>query len=218
MQSSFLVCKNALYEPTISTCLASLVSSPPPRLFTSYPLSRQTPHLGQGTGWARHGVGTCSWTSAVEWWEVAHLVLSIGVWGIAPGGCWGPDTQLRNGNEGIIKPFSLRERGKLILKRSPLPSPNSNALMFLSPTSACDGDHWGPHCSSRCQCKNRALCNPITGACHCAAGFRGWRCEERCQQGTYGNDCHQRCQCQNGATCDHATGECRCPPGYTGAL
>eukprot|EP00069_Balaena_mysticetus_P011714 bmy_21424T0 len=85
-------------------------------------------------------------------------------------------------------------------------------------SSACDGDHWGPHCSSRCQCKNGALCNPITGACHCAAGFRGWRCEERCEQGTYGNDCHQRCQCQNGATCDHVTGECRCPPGYTGAL
>ncbi|EGV92915.1 Multiple epidermal growth factor-like domains 10 [Cricetulus griseus] len=41
-------------------------------------------------------------------------------------------------------------------------------------SSACDGDHWGPHCSSRCQCKNRALCNPITGACHCAAGYRGW--------------------------------------------
>ncbi|MBZ3884230.1 Multiple epidermal growth factor-like domains protein 10 [Sciurus carolinensis] len=82
----------------------------------------------------------------------------------------------------------------------------------------CDGDHWGPHCSSRCQCKNKALCNPITGACHCAAGFRGWRCEDRCEQGTYGNDCHQRCQCQNGATCDHVTGECRCPPGYTGAL
>uniref|UniRef100_M3YKH0 Multiple EGF like domains 10 n=1 Tax=Mustela putorius furo TaxID=9669 RepID=M3YKH0_MUSPF len=85
-------------------------------------------------------------------------------------------------------------------------------------SSACDGDHWGPHCSSRCQCKNGALCNPITGACHCAAGFRGWRCEDRCEQGTYGNDCHQRCQCQNGATCDHVTGECRCPPGYTGAF
>ncbi|KAH0501453.1 Multiple epidermal growth factor-like domains protein 10 [Microtus ochrogaster] len=85
-------------------------------------------------------------------------------------------------------------------------------------SSACDGDHWGPHCSSRCQCKNRALCNPITGACHCTAGYRGWRCEDRCEQGTYGNDCHQRCQCQNGATCDHITGECRCSPGYTGAL
>lgn len=89
---------------------------------------------------------------------------------------------------------------------------------IVSPPPACDGDHWGPHCSSRCQCKNGALCNPITGACHCAAGFRGWRCEDRCEQGTYGNDCHQRCQCQNGATCDHVTGECRCPPGYTGAL
>ncbi|PIO30131.1 hypothetical protein AB205_0065980, partial [Aquarana catesbeiana] len=79
----------------------------------------------------------------------------------------------------------------------------------------CDVDHWGPHCSSRCQCKNGARCNPITGACHCASGFKGWRCEALCDPGTYGNDCQQKCQCQNGATCDHVTGECRCPPGYT---
>lgn len=84
--------------------------------------------------------------------------------------------------------------------------------------AACDSYHWGPHCSSRCQCKNGALCNPITGACHCTAGFKGWRCEEHCDQDTYGNDCHQKCQCQHGATCNHITGECRCPPGYTGAL
>lgn len=118
-----------------------------------------------------------------------------------------------------LSSHSLQGGGKLDLKSLLLPTPKLKCLPpFLSPTSACDGDHWGPHCSSRCQCKNKALCNPITGACHCAAGFRGWRCEDRCEQGTYGNDCHQRCQCQNGATCDHVTGECRCPPGYTGAL
>ncbi|KTF79061.1 hypothetical protein cypCar_00024068 [Cyprinus carpio] len=84
--------------------------------------------------------------------------------------------------------------------------------------AACDGDHWGPHCSSRCQCQNGALCNPITGACLCAAGYRGWRCEDLCERSTYGHGCQQRCLCQNNATCHHVTGECVCSPGYTGAL
>ncbi|KAI3361809.1 hypothetical protein L3Q82_001966 [Scortum barcoo] len=85
-------------------------------------------------------------------------------------------------------------------------------------SSACDSNHWGPHCSNRCQCQNGALCNPITGACICTPGYRGWRCEAQCDVGTYGNGCQQKCQCQNGASCHHVTGECKCSPGYTGAL
>ncbi|KAG2470911.1 MEG11 protein, partial [Polypterus senegalus] len=82
----------------------------------------------------------------------------------------------------------------------------------------CESDHWGPHCSNRCQCQNGALCNPITGACVCTDGYKGWRCEESCSLGTYGKGCQFQCQCMNGATCDHETGECRCAPGYTGVL
>ncbi|XP_008422037.1 multiple epidermal growth factor-like domains protein 10 isoform X2 [Poecilia reticulata] len=85
-------------------------------------------------------------------------------------------------------------------------------------SSACDSDHWGPHCSNRCQCKNGALCNPITGSCICTPGYRGWRCEAQCETGSYGNGCQWTCQCQNGAICHHVTGECNCSPGYTGTL
>uniref|UniRef100_A0A3B5MKI0 EGF-like domain-containing protein n=1 Tax=Xiphophorus couchianus TaxID=32473 RepID=A0A3B5MKI0_9TELE len=85
-------------------------------------------------------------------------------------------------------------------------------------SSACDSDHWGPHCSNRCQCKNGALCNPITGSCICTPGYRGWRCEVQCETGSYGNGCQWTCQCQNGAICHHVTGECNCSPGYTGTL
>ncbi|ETE62786.1 Multiple epidermal growth factor-like domains protein 11, partial [Ophiophagus hannah] len=53
----------------------------------------------------------------------------------------------------------------------------------------CDQDHWGPHCSNPCQCRNGALCNPITGACVCAPGYKGWRCEDLCEPGTYGKGC-----------------------------
>ncbi len=84
--------------------------------------------------------------------------------------------------------------------------------------SGCESDFWGPHCSNRCQCRNGAKCNPITGACVCTDGFQGWRCEEPCDPSFYGKDCLLECQCLNGATCHHQTGECLCAPGYTGAL
>ncbi|KAL0168008.1 hypothetical protein M9458_036230, partial [Cirrhinus mrigala] len=80
----------------------------------------------------------------------------------------------------------------------------------------CESGHWGPHCSNRCQCKNGALCNPITGACVCTDGYQGWRCEDQCEPGYYGKGCQLQCQCLNGATCHHETGECICAPGYMG--
>ncbi|KAK4820738.1 hypothetical protein QYF61_004419 [Mycteria americana] len=101
------------------------------------------------------------------------------------------------------------------------PGEHSIALAETSGNSSynsCDSEHWGPHCSNRCQCQNEALCNPITGACVCADGYRGWRCEELCDPGSYGKGCQFKCQCHNGATCDHKTGECHCAPGYTGVL
>ncbi|XP_013887580.1 multiple epidermal growth factor-like domains protein 11, partial [Austrofundulus limnaeus] len=88
----------------------------------------------------------------------------------------------------------------------------------LDCSSGCDSDFWGPHCTNRCQCRNGAKCNPITGACVCTDGFQGWRCEEHCEPSFYGKDCQQECQCLNGATCQHQTGECLCAPGYTGVF
>lgn len=86
------------------------------------------------------------------------------------------------------------------------------------PVLGCNSDFWGPHCSNKCQCRNGAKCNPITGACVCTDGFQGWRCEEPCGAGTFGKDCLLECSCLNGATCLHQTGECVCAPGYAGAL
>lgn len=98
----------------------------------------------------------------------------------------------------------------------PKESARVHSALTGSSLAGCDSDHWGPHCSNRCQCQNGALCNPITGACVCAAGFRGWRCEELCAPGTHGKGCQLPCQCRHGASCDPRTGECLCAPGYTG--
>ena len=105
--------------------------------------------------------------------------------------------------EGWSQPLSRRVHG-------------DPSALTCSSLTGCDSDHWGPHCSNRCQCQNGALCNPITGACVCAAGFRGWRCEELCAPGTHGKGCQLLCQCRHGASCDPRTGECLCAPGYTG--
>ncbi|XP_038824945.1 dual specificity mitogen-activated protein kinase kinase 5-like, partial [Salvelinus namaycush] len=99
------------------------------------------------------------------------------------------------------------------MKRLPKERPAPNNLMV----SCCQAEFWGPHCTNRCQCQNRAQCNPITGACVCTDGYQGWRCEELCEAGLYGKGCQLECQCLNGATCHHETGECLCAPGYTGA-
>ncbi|KAK2524386.1 hypothetical protein Q9233_009315 [Columba guinea] len=110
---------------------------------------------------------------------------------------------------GLSNPWLLKDASSLALYLS---------FSVLGVSTGCDSDHWGPHCSNRCQCQNEALCNPITGACVCADGYRGWRCEELCDPGSYGKGCQFQCQCHNGATCDHRTGECHCAPGYTGVL
>ena len=105
-----------------------------------------------------------------------------------------------------------------ILHLTPDTPPNSHPYLLSLSWPGCDSTRWGPHCSNRCQCRNGALCNPISGACVCAAGFQGWRCEEICPPGTYGLTCQLSCKCQNNALCDYITGECRCSPGFTGVL
>lgn len=95
---------------------------------------------------------------------------------------------------------------------------HTHTLISFPLCPGCESDFWGPHCTNRCQCRNGAKCNPITGACVCTDGYQGWRCEEPCDPNFYGKDCLLECQCLNGATCHHQTGECLCAPGYTGAL
>lgn len=93
----------------------------------------------------------------------------------------------------------------------------TNILLSLY-FSDCDGNHWGPACSQSCKCKNRALCDPITGTCQCPPGFIGRYCEDLCPAGTFGKRCLQRCKCGTGGSCDKATGECLCQDGFTGTL
>ena len=80
---------------------------------------------------------------------------------------------------------------------------------------ACSGDRFGQNCAKRCLCQNGALCARDTGACTCAAGWKGMYCDQACPTGTFGLKCSS-CLCQNGASCDRVTGACTCSPGYYG--
>lgn len=83
---------------------------------------------------------------------------------------------------------------------------------------ACAVGRWGRNCQNECRCMNGGTCEPLTGACACAAGWRGDACERACAPPSFGDDCAQICQCQNNATCDPASGACACAPGFTGPL
>ena len=80
------------------------------------------------------------------------------------------------------------------------------------------GGNWGPGCSKPCPCENGGRCEPHTGKCLCAPGWKGLHCQNKCDQGSYGVDCDQTCQCSVGQRCHHVSGECLpCTSGTFGA-
>jgi len=82
----------------------------------------------------------------------------------------------------------------------------------------CPGGNWGPDCSKTCPCKNGGRCEPHTGKCLCAPGWKGLHCQNKCSEGSYGLDCAQTCQCSVGQRCHHVSGECLpCTSGTFGA-
>ena len=75
------------------------------------------------------------------------------------------------------------------------------------------------------------VCDPKSGACSCAAGWRGALCDDPCPPGeqmshdvtsdhmmcpgTHGANCTSSCLCQNQGNCHPVTGICHCPMGWT---
>ena len=58
---------------------------------------------------------------------------------------------------------------------------------------------FGMGCAYRCDCLagGSSGCDPVTGKCACLAGWRGVRCDSRCQPGRYGPECGNSCNCDN---------------------
>ncbi|KAA0187105.1 hypothetical protein HAZT_HAZT010790 [Hyalella azteca] len=50
-------------------------------------------------------------------------------------------------------------------------------------------------------------CDHRTGACVCASGWRGPRCDRSCPEGRWGYECANACRCHNGGECKPETGE-----------
>lgn len=58
------------------------------------------------------------------------------------------------------------------------PTWSLNAFYFVGWTGiycdeVCPNGTYGSECASTCKCKNGATCDPVTGACTCAPGYKG---------------------------------------------
>ncbi|GMR39068.1 hypothetical protein PMAYCL1PPCAC_09263, partial [Pristionchus mayeri] len=96
---------------------------------------------------------------------------------------------------------------------------------------ACDQGSFGAGCAGKCACSNGGRCDPVTGACSCAPGWRGKKCDRPCQDGHFGPNCALVCTCHSDFTnetfaltstdfystrCYSVTLICSCPAGWAG--
>ena len=54
--------------------------------------------------------------------------------------------------------------------------------------SACPPGLYGANCEDRCECRNSAECDPVSGDCMCAPGWYGVGCD----QSKYTNQVHSQ--------------------------
>ncbi|XP_061192794.1 cell death abnormality protein 1-like [Saccostrea echinata] len=82
-------------------------------------------------------------------------------------------------------------------------------------------DVYGENCDLPCpqNCQDRH-CNIVDGTClGCITGYKGSRCNEKCDGRMYGQDCNQSCGlCFNSEQCHHINGTCfkGCDKGFYG--
>lgn len=85
-----------------------------------------------------------------------------------------------------------------ICNASPTSHAPSSLIQHLpsSPSPACPTHYYGPGCTSYCYCswKKHAHCSE-EGLCVCDAGWKGFLCNTKCEEGYFGLGCKERCVC-----------------------
>lgn|SRR6218665_3420831 len=77
----------------------------------------------------------------------------------------------------------------------------------------CANGTFGAGCRYGCRCGENGLCDRVTGACVCGAGWVGRYCDQPCPEGFYGPSCSEICSCESPARCHHVSGKCLCAAG-----
>ncbi|XP_061166264.1 receptor-type tyrosine-protein phosphatase mu-like [Saccostrea echinata] len=86
-----------------------------------------------------------------------------------------------------------------------------------------DSKYYGKYCDQPCpeNCYDQR-CNISTGNCfECKPGYKGSRCNQKCDGRMYGTACSQKCgHCLGNTQCHHINGSCSggCSAGYEGSL
>ncbi|XP_076819653.1 uncharacterized protein LOC143465312 [Clavelina lepadiformis] len=88
----------------------------------------------------------------------------------------------------------------------------------------CENGFFGTNCTTRCNCANGTICDPVTGACdgYCQAGWAGDDCWKPCPFGTFGLNCTQKCgnckSLEGQSLCDPTFGKCEngCEKAWSG--
>ncbi|XP_054750256.2 scavenger receptor class F member 2-like [Lytechinus pictus] len=57
-------------------------------------------------------------------------------------------------------------------------------------------------------CNRGQICDEQSQTCGCQPGYRGPRCDRKCEVGHYGVDCRGLCVCSHYEVCHHVTGTC----------
>ena len=101
----------------------------------------------------------------------------------------GPRASTRRGNASVdqvtcitrgkktflnIQTFSLSRINVTTLPRVTRVCPGWRGIYCDTP---CPAGTWGPGCASHCDCEHGATCHHVSGACTCAAGYKGQHCE-----------------------------------------
>ena len=101
-------------------------------------------------------------------------------------------------------------------------------------SNACDDvRYFGRNCEIKCPeegCNSYLICSQDPSDCLCAAGFKGYNCNESCSSNEWGEGCRSKCDHCLDNKCDSSSGECICdnkalkncfkvcPRGYWGEL
>lgn len=81
----------------------------------------------------------------------------------------------------LVTPYTFNPFPMLLVLKSDWCCGACAGWLGLDCSINCPSGTWGPGCNLTCMCGNGGACNALDGRCTCTPGWRGERCDHRCQ-------------------------------------